>query len=52
MELWMEMGEGSVSINLIGHFYCVKSIRIRRFSGPYFPASRLNTKKYGVSLGV
>ena len=25
---------------------CVKSVRIRSFSGPYFPASRLNTERY------
>ena len=25
---------------------CVKSVRIRSFSGPYFPAFRLNTEKY------
>ena len=30
--------------------YCVKSVSIRSFPGPYFPAFWLNTKKYGVSL--
>ena len=26
--------------------HCVKSVHIRRFSGPYFPAFRLNTERY------
>ena len=30
-------------------FHCVKSIRIRRFSGPYFPAFELNTERSEVS---
>ena len=28
-------------------FYCIKSVSIRSFSGPYFPAFELNTDKYG-----
>ena len=28
--------------NIRGH--CVKSVRIRNFSGPYFPAFELNTR--------
>ena len=28
------------------HSHYVKSVRIRRFSGPYFPAFRLNTEIY------
>ena len=31
---------------------CVKSIRIRTFSGPSFPAFGLNMKKYSVSLRI
>ena len=30
--------------------HCVKSVRIRSYSGPYFPAFGLNTKRYSVSL--
>ena len=30
----------------------LKSVRIRNFSGPYFPSSGLNTEKYGVSLRI
>ena len=30
------------------HVDCVKRVRIRSFSGPYFPAFRLNTEKYSV----
>ena len=31
---------------------CVKIFQIRSFSGPYFPAIRQNTKRYGVSLRI
>ena len=31
---------------------CVESVRIRSFSGPYFPALGLNTERYGVSLRI
>ena len=31
---------------------CVKGIRIRSFSGPYFPAIGLNTESYSVSLRI
>ena len=30
--------------------HCVKSVRIRSFPGPYFPAFGLNTEKYGDCL--
>ena len=30
----------------------VKSVLIRSYSGPYFPAFGLNTKRYGVSLRI
>ena len=32
--------------------HCVKSVRIRSFSGRYFPAIGLNTERYGVSLRI
>ena len=32
--------------------YCVKSIRIWSFSGPYFPAFGLNTEIYSVTLRI
>ena len=32
----------------MGHSHCMKSVRIRSFSGPYFPAFGLNTERYGV----
>ena len=31
---------------------CVKSVRIRSFSGPYFPAFWLNMEIYGVNLRI
>ena len=32
--------------------HCVKSVCIRSFPGPYFPAFGLNTERYGVSLRI
>ena len=32
--------------------HCVKSVRIRSFSGPYFPSFGLNTERYGASLRI
>ena len=32
--------------------HCVKSFRIRSYSGPYFPAFGLNTERYFVSLRI
>ena len=37
------------NISLIPGVHCGKSIRIRSFSGPYFPAFGRNTERYGVS---
>ena len=34
------------------HYHCVKVVRIRSYSGPYFPAFGLNTKRYGASLCI
>ena len=32
------------------HSHCVKSVRIRSFSGPYFTAFRQSTERYSISL--
>ena len=32
--------------------HCVKNVRIRSFSAPYFPAFRLNAERYRVSLRI
>ena len=32
--------------------HCVKSVRIRSYSGPHFPAFGLNTIRYSVSLRI
>ena len=32
--------------------HCVKSVHIRRYSGPNFPAFGLNTERYSVSLRI
>ena len=36
----------------VNNKHCVKSVCIRSFSGPYFPAFGLNTDIYGVNLRV
>ena len=46
-----------VSFNIISKnwwrfLHCVKSVGIRSFSGPYFPAFGLNTEKYSVYLPI
>ena len=33
-------------------FHCAKSVHIRSYSGPHFPAFGLNTERYGVSLCI
>ena len=43
------MSEKVIKIKL---YYCVKSVRIRSFSGPYFLAFGLNTERYWVSLRI
>ena len=37
---------------MLCYCHCVKNVRIRSYSGPYFPAFGLNTKKYSVSLRI
>ena len=32
--------------------HCVKSVRIRSYFGPYFPAFGLYSERYGVSLRI
>ena len=32
--------------------HCVESVRIRSYSGPYFPAFGLNTERYCASLRI
>ena len=32
------------------HLHCLKSVRIRSYSGPYFPTFGLNTQRYSESL--
>ena len=37
---------------IIVNQHCMKSVRIRSFSGPYFLAFGLNTERYGVVLRI
>ena len=43
-----EWGENVTIFGVTDH--CVKSVRIRSYCGPYFPAFGLNTERYGVGL--
>ena len=36
--------------NMMTLLHCVKSVRIRSCSGPHFPAFKMNTERYSVSL--
>ena len=38
--------------NLISINHCLKNVRIRSFSGPYFPAFGLNMERFSVSLRI
>ena len=38
--------------NARNDYHCVKSVHIRSYSGPYFPAFELNTERYGVFLRI
>ena len=37
---------------LLGSIHCVKSVRIRSYSGPHFPAFGLNTERFAGSLRI
>ena len=39
-------------INALLVIHCEKSVRIRSYSGPHFPALKLNTERYSVSLRI
>ena len=39
-------------VSLYSKYHCVKSIRIRSYSGSYFPAFGLNMERYGVSFRI
>ena len=39
-------------VSLYCKYHCVKSIRIRSYSGSYFPAFGLNTERYGVYFRI
>ena len=39
-------------VSRLGEKHCVKSVRIRSFSAPYFPAFRPNTERYSTSLRI
>ena len=44
--------QGQYFLRITYFSQCVKSVRIRSFSGPYFPAFGLNTERYSVSLRI
>ena len=43
---------GIVFVKNYSSFHCVKSVRIRSYSGPYFAAFGLNRERYFVSLRI
>ena len=43
---------GVILARIFSHSDCVKSVRIRSYSGPYFPALGLNTERSEVSLRI
>ena len=47
---WHCSGVFIVNIKQISHVHSVKSVRIRSYSGLYFPAFGLNMKRYGVNV--
>ena len=44
--------KASILVVLISHLHCIKSVCIRSFSGPYFPAHGLNAERYELSLRI
>ena len=44
--------ECKCSLHVLPSLHYVRSVRIRSFSGPYFPVFGLNTGRYGVSLRI
>ena len=42
----------TIYAHAIVNIHCLKSVRIRSYSGPHFPAFGLNTERYGVSLRI
>ena len=42
----------SVGLPHNAYIHCVKRVRIQSYSCPHFPAFRLNTERYGVSLRI
>ena len=54
MEHWLKMGEATYSTNLMvkTNQNRVKSVRIRSYSGPHFPAFGLNAERYVVQITI
>ena len=50
IEHWAK--KGLILIWKLSNYHCVKSVRIWRFSGPYFPSFGLNTERYSISLHI
>ena len=49
LRLWTSERLNSGNLNSVS---LLKSVRIRSYSGPYFPAFGLNTERHGVSLHI
>ena len=51
-ETYLILCQTSIMELLSNNYHCVKSVRSRKFSGPYFPAFGLNTERYSLSLPI
>ena len=49
---WVNTGLKLIISTLLRSSHCIKSVRIRSFSGSYFPVFGLNAEKYGISFRV
>ena len=53
VNIWVNslLGNGMI-MEKTSQYHCLKSVCIRSYSGPYFPAFGLNIERYGVSLFI
>ena len=49
MEHWTKMEQ---RLLFSSKCHCIKSVHVRSYSGPYFPAFGLNKENYAVSLHI
>ena len=52
LKLWQAHQKFPAIVVTRSAMYCMKSVHIQSYSGPYFPAFGLNTERYGASLCI